>query len=584
MKDYKLNHENIQEFINWYKNEIESNPEKMEAMANRAKEIDDDRKKFTTIWTVDAIKNMPLEKYAMGFKSKDTFCYMLQYAQKVFNLVPTVGSSYYLIYWNKNENKYIYNEKYENVKEIYDNIKKSILEIIGISSIDEFKKIIEKNENIWLNATSFVIKIMNLYNGDKVICNILSTRAKNKFTYGRAIINYFFKKVKYNEFNEFRHYYNYFLTVNLIEEFKKHNIEMNGDKLTYLIEEKLFHDDENNNEDETDVEKQEFDNSVENVDEDDVKDDILIDNKQGSYKFGASHEDKFLIKHDIDEDKEESDDEMEIVDQIEYPDHVHEYANILGKHKNIILSGAPGIGKTYLAKQIAHCFNKNDKLSKRSINQVKLVQFHPSYDYSNFIQGIMPNKSGGFELRNGIFKKFIDKAKDDLDNNYIFIIDEINRGEISKIFGELFFLIEKDYRGEHWAIDSQYSYLSGEKFYIPENVYIIGTMNEVDRSIETLDIAMRRRFAFINIDAETSAKWMLKSDEIINFMTTVNNKIEEKLSEEYKLGASYFLGLDSGNESKEELWNLKIKPLLKECSLITSDIEEVEKIFLEDNE
>nr|WP_237076511.1 AAA family ATPase [Mycoplasma phocoeninasale] len=341
---------------------------------------------------------------------------------------------------------------------------------------------------------------MQLYGENKVISNYLILNKKWRKP-GRKIVDFFYENVKYKEFNEFRHYYNYFLTVNLIEEFKKHNIEVNGDKLTYLIEEKLFQDDESNNETEIDIEEQELDDSAENVDEDDD-----LKNKQGSYKFATSHDDKFTFKHDIYEYKEVADVQIEETEKINYPEYVHEYVKILAKYKNIILSGAPGIGKTYLAKQIAQCFNKNDKSSKRSINQVKLVQFHPSYDYSNFIQGIMPNKSGGFELRNGIFKKFIDKAKDDLDSNYIFIIDEINRGEISKIFGELFFLIEKDYRGEHWAIDSQYSYLSGEKFYIPENVYIIGTMNEVDRSIETLDIAMRRRFAFINIDAETSAK------------------------------------------------------------------------------
>jgi hypothetical protein len=152
--------------------------------------------------------------------------------------------------------------------------------------------------------------------------------------------------------------------------------------------------------------------------------------------------------------------------------------------------------------------------------------------------------------------------------NYVFVIDEINRGEISKIFGELFFSIDPDYRGFGGAVSTQYSNLFEDdgRFYVPENVYIIGTMNDIDRSVDTFDFAMRRRFLFEEITAEDS-QVMLKNDDVKARMNRLNGAIvsdEIGLFEDYQIGGSYFKALEDEKISSEELWENRLKPLLKD--------------------
>ncbi|MGK8865700.1 McrB family protein [Streptococcus oralis] len=355
-------------------------------------------------------------------------------------------------------------------------------------------------------------------------------------------------------------------------------------------------------------------------------------------------------------------------------DFLFNYSGILKKSKNLILRGAPGTGKTYLAKEIAK------ELTGGNEDQIGFVQFHPSYDYTDFVEGLRPVSNGDgaieFKLEDGIFKKFCQKAKEaqktggqdnfeeawdlyleyvnsrdekeyltefsyltvnsrnnfninyetkaqgtcltksyvyelykdekylkqpyyrnqgkkvletlkkrfglkdyispteiDTDKKFVFIIDEINRGEISKIFGELFFSIDPGYRGEKGSVSTQYANLheTDDKFYIPENVYIIGTMNDIDRSVDTFDFAMRRRFRFVEVTAE-SQLYILDNEldgheeEAKKRLRNLNAAIEnvQELNSHYHIGPSYFLKLKDVDFDYELLWSDYLKPLLED--------------------
>ena len=404
----------------------------------------------------------------------------------------------------------------------------------------------------------------------------------------------------------------------------------------------------------------------------------------------------------------------------------NKYIDILEANKNLILNGAPGTGKTFLAKQIAAGIIYGNNVPKEFENditfetQCKLVQFHPSYDYTDFVEGLRPVEEDGnvgFKRKDGVFKEFckrvislqtkdniqrpsdnenneaadnaqrwsdneinnaietfkldlkskgyievesfrdnsddvfrfsltnrgticvenkdphpmsnkkilgyiskgkfapkdtytptignyiknnylirrVDNSNSSLNNNspkkkFVFIIDEINRGEISKIFGELFYCIDPGYRGPKGRVYTQYQNLVPEGdvfdekkkgFYVPENVYIIGTMNDIDRSVESMDFAFRRRFAFVEIKAEDRLSMLDElndeslKEKAINRLKNLNNKISEieGLDSSYHIGASYFLKIKDYQGDFGKLWDYHLKGLLREYLRGMSDVE-----------
>lgn len=216
----------------------------------------------------------------------------------------------------------------------------------------------------------------------------------------------------------------------------------------------------------------------------------------------------------------------------------HHLVRALKSKKNIILEGAPGVGKTFAAKRLAYSI-----MGKKDTDRVMMVQFHQSYSYEDFIMGFRPSKEG-FELKTGAFYNFCKQAEIDSDNDYFFIIDEINRGNLSRIFGELFMLIENDKRGSRNKLRLLYS---DEMFFVPENVYIIGMMNTADRSLAMLDFALRRRFVFVDMKPGFSSEGFQNyqaelDDRKFDALVQKTQKLNAEISSDPSLGEGFCIG------------------------------------------
>jgi len=261
---------------------------------------------------------------------------------------------------------------------------------------------------------------------------------------------------------------------------------------------------------------------------------------------------------------------------------------VLKRKKNIILQGPPGVGKTFVARKIAY-----EMMGVKNDANIEMVQFHQSFSYEDFIQGLRPGKEN-FELKNGVFYTFCQKAHTHPDRQFFFIIDEINRGNLSKIFGELMMLVEPDKRKEKFALKLTYSEDEYDRFYIPENLYIIGTMNTADRSLAIVDYALRRRFAFINIEPDfgpafqnfVKIKGLSKdlTEYICNSMSKINSEIQKdvNLGSGFKIGHSYFCSYSVTMAERDwynEVITFEIKPLLEEIWF--DDLEKVKRLVNE---
>ena len=583
----------LEDFYKWYS----QNKEELLNKATAGEKFNDKLKEeFLQEWPLDRILTMSIDEYVIGKGQQNkSLCYALEKGKykNLFLGISGGSASKFGIYWNKKTNKYKdqANNEISELDQRFSKLKSDLYEIIKEGIRFNFENPIfdmKRSTNEFIGRSAVVTKLLCIYSeGDP-----------------------FFG-----------------VNINSQKEFWNHFVSQTNQGGPYLQNHKI----------------------IELVSKTYPE---LEPSKLGTMLFEYS---KLFMENKEDNSTMDSSNNFR-----------HQLTQSLLKSPNLILRGAPGTGKTRLAKDIAKELTNGNK------DQIGFVQFHPSYDYTDFVEGLRPVSNGDgaieFKLQDGIFKEFCQKAKEaqktggqdnfdeswtkltdainekqgqylfprssvpaslnsqgnvkfdspvatkenvyllykgeethlkyqtyhkivldhmkesyglcdyvsptiDTDKKFVFIIDEINRGEISKIFGELFFSIDPGYRGEKGSVSTQYANLheTDDKFYIPENVYIIGTMNDIDRSVDTFDFAMRRRFRFVEVTAESQVGMLDdvlgdEAKEAKKRLRNLNAAIEnvQELNSHYHIGPSYFLRLKEVKFDYELLWSDYLQPLLED--------------------
>ncbi len=536
---YKLYEKFINDGANPYSDFIQFSKDLRDSWIAEDKENTISRNEFSNEYTLENFKNMTLEEYAIGdndnrvSSSKDSLCYKLERGKYSNNGSVRGGtSSKFGIYMSgSGEWKGDKEKILDNPEEYYANIKSRL--VYFVESLDEIDK--KYDEFRAEKYKALKTKIAYMLKPDMFI-RIYSEGVV------RTLAKYFDVDEKYMK--------NYCTIVLNREVAKKIQSIKECNNISYSMINTLiwsFHEEVLKDGGTKTIENNE-DEVVDNIEEDSIRESLFVGD-----------------------------------------DFIDRFRNLLKRKQNVIIQGPPGTGKTYVASKLLKL-----GITDKRPTVVETIQFHQSYSYEEFIEGYRPTGNNSFVLKDGVFKEFVNKAKSDSERDYVLLIDEINRTNLSKVFGELMMLIEPDKRTESLTLP-----YSNAKFTIPKNIYIVGTMNTADRSISMVDYALRRRFAFIDLDPQfyvdgkpnnkllselVDDKYLNNDDAlfICNNFHNLNKFIIENLGKGFTVGHSYFVTkYEFGfSDTYNEIIEYEVKPLLEEYFFDDQDkVEEALRII-----